>query len=405
MPSSPMRAFLVLTTFLATGCFAACSSDDPEPTETVCTPDAASIERDVFGTSCLDAGCHDATDRAGDLDLATPGAADALVRRIASTCPRSLVIPGDPDGSFLLEKIADDQPECGARMPVGAPLDPELVACVRDWIADLDDVCETCDGETCIDTDSDAAHCGGCDNPCPADASCEGGSCVCSDGDVICAGTCVDTMSSPTHCGGCDAPCDGMLVCSLGSCKAGCDGNLTACDGACVDTMTDPDFCGDCVTSCGPDEVCMAGECTCPGGADTTTDPDNCGACGNQCAPGQACEGGECTCASSSVSYAADIQPIFEASCVSNACHGGVMPSASLDLRAGASHGELVSVPSTQCASRLLVAPGDAPNSYLVHKLLGQNLCFGTKMPKMGSLPPGDLVAISSWICDGAPNN
>jgi len=395
---------VVLPLFLAIG--ACSSSDDPNPTpDGPCTPDAASIERDVFATSCLDAGCHNATDLAGDLDLGGPGAAEALIRKAASTCQRTLVLPGDPSSSFLYEKVSADQPECGTPMPVGASLDAERLACIRDWIGGLQDTCETCGGATCIDTATDPAHCGGCDSSCPADATCEGGSCICSGGQDLCGGACVDTMSDPSHCGGCDAPCNGMLVCSLGSCKAGCDGSLTACDGACVDTTGDPEHCGDCTTVCGDAEICLDSMCACPGGADTMTDPDNCGSCGHQCGPGQTCAGGQCTCGSTSVSFAADIQPIFDGHCNSNACHGGVVPAGMLNLKSGAAYGSIVGVPSGQCASRLIVAPGETANSYILNKVLGVDLCFGSKMPKTGSIASSDVLALSSWICNGALDN
>jgi hypothetical protein len=49
---------------------------------------------------------------------------------------RRMVQPGDPEASFLLEKLRCEQPEAGERMPRGRlpiPLDEQ--ALVRDWIA------------------------------------------------------------------------------------------------------------------------------------------------------------------------------------------------------------------------------------------------------------------------------
>ena len=50
------------------------------------------------------------------------------------------------------------------------------------------------------------------------------------------------------------------------------------------------------------------------------------------------------------------------------------------------------------------VTPGDPSASYLIDKLLGSNLCIGTRMPKPPSpaLAPADIDLVSSWICHGA---
>jgi hypothetical protein len=38
-------------------------------------------------------------------------------------------------------------------------------------------------------------------------------------------------------------------------------------------------------------------------------------------------------------------------------------------------------------------------------KMMGVDLCSGTAMPKLGSLPSAELEIIANWICAGAPNN
>ena len=105
------------------------------------------------------------------------------------------------------------------------------------------------------------------------------------------------------------------------------------------------------------------------------------------------------------VSFAADVQPIFDRSCGGNACHAGVNPAEGLDLGAGVSHGELVGVPAGQCGERLRVSPGDPEASYLVDKLRGVDLCAGTRMPKSGSLPAAEIQIIADWIAQGAEDN
>jgi hypothetical protein len=51
------------------------------------------------------------------------------------------------------------------------------------------------------------------------------------------------------------------------------------------------------------------------------------------------------------------------------------------------------------------VLPGAPDQSYLVDKLLGIDLCFGSKMPKTGGVADADIATISNWICEGAPND
>ncbi len=104
-------------------------------------------------------------------------------------------------------------------------------------------------------------------------------------------------------------------------------------------------------------------------------------------------------------SFSGRIEPLLDATCGSFQCHGGPMPAQDLDLRAGNAYGALVGVESTQCAGRLRVSPGQPEASYLINKLTGVDMCFGTKMPKVGSLSQPDLQSIIDWIAEGAADN
>jgi len=108
------------------------------------------------------------------------------------------------------------------------------------------------------------------------------------------------------------------------------------------------------------------------------------------------------------VSFSADVQPIFTASCALAGCHGGPSPEEGLDLRAGRSYARLVNVDSRECGQFKRVRPGRPDASYLVFKLAGPpQACFsGDRMPD--DAPP--LAAsvqdlIRTWIAEGAPNN
>lgn len=97
---------------------------------------------------------------------------------------------------------------------------------------------------------------------------------------------------------------------------------------------------------------------------------------------------------------------VFGPTCSVSGCHSG--PSgpnlpAGMDLSsADASFAALVSVVSRQDTAFQRVAPGDADNSYLVQKLEG-NASVGARMPQGGPfLDQNTVNAIREWIDDGA---
>ncbi len=108
-------------------------------------------------------------------------------------------------------------------------------------------------------------------------------------------------------------------------------------------------------------------------------------------------------CTGASPSFAAAVQPIFQASCGGELCHNGL---------AGPTfpYGSLVNVAAQRdtCPSAgLLVAPGSLEKSYLVRKLTGVGICPGTdRMPHRGvTLPAEDIQTIADWVCAGAKND
>ncbi|MFT4622665.1 MAG: hypothetical protein ACI8PZ_001321 [Myxococcota bacterium] len=88
----------------------------------------------IINANCL--ACHGAS-ALGGLELQTDPHA-AIVGVTATIDPTwTLVVPGDPDASLLLQKIAGTQPAgAGTEMPPGSGLDADLVAIVRTWIED-----------------------------------------------------------------------------------------------------------------------------------------------------------------------------------------------------------------------------------------------------------------------------
>src|SRR3989337_2505071 len=78
------------------------------------------------------------------------------------------------------------------------------------------------------------------------------------------------------------------------------------------------------------------------------------------------------------ISFACDIQPIFDRSC---SCHLGGGAPKGLDLSAGNSYGNLVNVPSVELPSLDRVEPTDPDSSYLVWKIEGDSGITGERMP------------------------
>ena len=172
---------------------------------------------------------------------------------------------------------------------------------------------------------------------------------------------------------------------------------------ACVDLRADANHCGACDAACPQGTICVEGSCDCPASISLTSDPDNCGACGARCAPGQKCQDGVCACDSSTASFET-VSTILEQQCAGGGCHSGARPREGLSLERADAWSELVNAPTSQCNDgRVLVSPGSPDRSYLMDKILGTNLCSGSRMPKAGmGLPSADIDAISAWICAGA---
>ena len=89
------------------------------------------------------------------------------------------------------------------------------------------------------------------------------------------------------------------------------------------------------------------------------------------------------------VSYSADIQPIFNASCI--ACHP--LLQSPPDLTLGNSYISII--------SNDLIIPNDLEGSVLYQRLLGNP----TIMPSSGSLPSSEINLVKIWIEQGALNN
>ena len=106
------------------------------------------------------------------------------------------------------------------------------------------------------------------------------------------------------------------------------------------------------------------------------------------------------------LSHAADMQPIWNASCVSGCHEAGGNAETVLDL-SGDAYDNIVSATSTQAPGLSLVEPGNSGESYLVNKLRGTQFAaggLGANMPGGGAaaLPEDTITLIEEWIDAGA---
>jgi hypothetical protein len=114
------------------------------------------------------------------------------------------------------------------------------------------------------------------------------------------------------------------------------------------------------------------------------------------------------------VSFALNIQPIFTNSCAVPSCHSGTTAPLGMSLEEGKAYTRIVDVTAgeTTAAPHVgpvlkRVAPGDSVNSWLYRKITGTH-DVGALMPPPtsgGTLSPAEKDVIKAWIDQGALNN
>ena len=127
---------------LACACLlAACAGDGPPPDSGSSRFDT--IQQTIFNVNCLSAGCHNATDRSGNMVLVEGQAYSNIVNAVplndaAQAAGYLRIVPFDPARSFLLIKLATGpslDSRFGSPMPLtGPPLSAADIQRIRDWI-------------------------------------------------------------------------------------------------------------------------------------------------------------------------------------------------------------------------------------------------------------------------------
>lgn len=131
---------------LVVGLLAACgggsggASDDdmpPTPPPASFDPVFSEIQANVFTPTCAVSGCHTGAGAPQGLRLDEANSYGLLVDVASSEVSSILrVAPGDPDNSYLVQKL-EGTAEVGERMPLGrAPLAQATIDIIRQWIAD-----------------------------------------------------------------------------------------------------------------------------------------------------------------------------------------------------------------------------------------------------------------------------
>ena len=101
-------------------------------------PTLQSIQANIFGPICAQPGCHVGANAQQGLMLDTADNSFQDLVGIASTEIPSLlrVDPGNPDDSYLVQKIEGRSTIVGAQMPLNQPgLSAEQIDAIRTWIA------------------------------------------------------------------------------------------------------------------------------------------------------------------------------------------------------------------------------------------------------------------------------
>lgn len=132
---------LAIATFTASGCPG--ELQNPERFLTGAGGGAAcpDVEADILVARCSEqAGCHNASDMQGMLDLESGDVASRIVGVQGTSNCANLVLadPSDPTASLMYTKLGESPP-CGAQMPFGGAekLSQFEIDCVEEYIASL----------------------------------------------------------------------------------------------------------------------------------------------------------------------------------------------------------------------------------------------------------------------------
>jgi hypothetical protein len=122
----------IQTAMLALALCAACDGGEPQPAP----PTFTEVHERVLQVSCVFATCHKGgPSPAGDLSLERDEAYANLVDVPSSVVDGEIrVVPGDPEASYVIDKLTATMPADGDPMPPDAALEADRIELVRAWI-------------------------------------------------------------------------------------------------------------------------------------------------------------------------------------------------------------------------------------------------------------------------------
>jgi hypothetical protein len=104
--------------------------------------------------------------------------------------------------------------------------------------------------------------------------------------------------------------------------------------------------------------------------------------------------------------YQSNVQPIFSNNSQCTSCHIGGSPPANLNLDPTHSYSQLVNIPAVELNTMSRVTPNNTAQSYMFHKVEGDQANVGgsgQQMPAGGPpLQPAEINTIQTWINTGA---
>ena len=354
-------------------------------------PTLESIQANVFDASCIV--CHSGAGAPLGLRLDSASSFTSLVG-VPSRQAGSLLLvdPGNPDGSYLVQKLEGTAAE-GAQMPLGGPPVPQsTIDFVRQWIADgaLPDSGGSPPGQPpVVTTLIPAADSAGPAFPAEIAAG--------FDQDID-ASTVNDLTFTLTGSGGDGSFGDGneIPITATSVSLSAVNSRLAIMDLSGVPAVDDLYRVS--LKGSGPNVILSIDGLALDGEF------------GGSLPSGDGVEGGDFIAMFEVQGLQASLDSIqtniFSMSCSAAGCHSGPagpnLPSGMDLTSADASFASLVGVPSVQQPMVQRVASGDADASYLVQKLEG-TAATGSRMPLGGpNLDQASIDTIRQWIDNGA---
>lgn len=135
------RSSLILLLAIITACGGGGSSTGPEPDpdpDPTPNPDRpVSFSEDIqpiFNGNCAVSGCHDSNTQESGVNFSSY---DAALSSIGIQYGTEVIDPGNPNNSPIVDKISNDNPEFGERMPLDRqPLSDADIDSIVAWIDD-----------------------------------------------------------------------------------------------------------------------------------------------------------------------------------------------------------------------------------------------------------------------------